>query len=69
MASTGRSSVWANEPRRSTWTSAAMADLLARHGYAVTHDQDLLETAAMLATPIHRRTSLGNSRVMVADRT
>jgi methyltransferase (TIGR00027 family) len=68
MASTGRSSVWANEPRRSTWTSAAMADLLARHGYAVTHDQDLLETAAMLATPIHRRTSLGNSRVMVADR-
>jgi methyltransferase (TIGR00027 family) len=68
MASTGRSSVWANEPRRSTWTSAAMADLLARHGYAVTHDEDLLETAAMLATPIHRRTSLGNSRVMVADR-
>jgi methyltransferase (TIGR00027 family) len=69
MASTGRSSVWANEPRRSTWTSAAMADLLARHGYAVTHDQDLLETAGVLMTPIHRRTSLGNSRVMVADRT
>jgi methyltransferase (TIGR00027 family) len=69
MASTGRSSVWAKEPWRSTWTSAAMAGLLARHGYAVIQDQDLLETAGVLATPIHRRRSLSNSRVMVADRT
>jgi methyltransferase (TIGR00027 family) len=69
MASTGRPSVWAKEPWRSTWTSAAMAGLLARHGYAVTQDQDLLETAGVLATPIHRRRSLSNSRVMVADRT
>jgi methyltransferase (TIGR00027 family) len=69
MASTGRSSVWANEPWRSTWTSAAMAALLARHGYAVTQDQALLETAGVLAIPIHHRKSLGNSRVMVADRT
>lgn len=69
MASTGRPSVWAGEPWRSTWTPAAMAGLLARHGYAVTRDDDLLDTAATLGMPIHHRRSLGHSRVMVADRT
>jgi methyltransferase (TIGR00027 family) len=69
MASTGRSSVWANEPWRSTWTPAAMAGLLARHGYTVTQDDSLLETAAVLAIPIRHRRSLHHSRVMVADRT
>jgi methyltransferase (TIGR00027 family) len=69
MASTGRSSVWADEPWRSTWTPAAMANLLARHGYTVTRDEDLLERAGALAIPIRRTTSLRNSRVMVADRT
>ena len=67
-ASTGRSSVWANEPWRSTWTPAAMAALLTRHGYTVRRDENLLATATTLAVPVRRRTSLGNSRVMVADR-
>jgi methyltransferase (TIGR00027 family) len=69
MASTGRSSVWANEPWRSTWRPAAMARLLARHHYTVTRDEDLLEAAGALATPVRHTTSLGNSRVMVAERT
>jgi methyltransferase (TIGR00027 family) len=69
MASTGRSSVWADEPWRSTWTPATMAGLLARHGYAVTRDEDLLATAVALAMPIRHRRSLRHSRVMVADRT
>ncbi|RZU75479.1 methyltransferase (TIGR00027 family) [Micromonospora kangleipakensis] len=69
MASTGRSSVWANEPWRSTWTPAAMTALLARHGYAVSRDENLLDTARALATPIRHSRSLGHSRVMVADRT
>jgi methyltransferase (TIGR00027 family) len=69
MASTGRSSVWAKEPWRSTWTPAAMAGLLARHGYAVTRDEDLLDTAVALATPTRHSKSLSHSRVMVADRT
>jgi methyltransferase (TIGR00027 family) len=69
MASTGRSSVWANEPWRSTWTPAAMARLLTRHDYTVTRDGDLLEAAGALATPVRHTTSLRNSRVMVADRT
>jgi methyltransferase (TIGR00027 family) len=67
-ASTGRSSVWATEPWRSTWTPAAMAGLLVRHGYTVTHDVGLLETAGELAIPIRHTTSLANGRVMVADR-
>jgi len=69
MATTGRSSVWANEPWRSTWTSAAMAGLLARHGYTVTNDQDLLAAAHALALPIRHRRSLSHGRVLVADRT
>ena len=68
MASTGRSSVWADEPWRSTWTPAAMAALLGRHGYAVTRDHDLLDTATALALPIRHATSLRHGRVMVADR-
>jgi methyltransferase (TIGR00027 family) len=69
MASTGRSSVWANEPWRSAWTPAAMAGLLVRNGYAVTRDESLLDVAGALAMPIRQRRSLGHSRVMVADRT
>ncbi|WP_422736264.1 class I SAM-dependent methyltransferase [Micromonospora sp. WMMD729] len=68
MASTGRRSFWATEPWRSTWTPAAMAALLARHGFTVTDDHDLLATARALAVPTRRTTSLARSRVMVADR-
>ncbi|GAA2532854.1 hypothetical protein Ahu01nite_068120 [Winogradskya humida] len=67
MASTGRRSVWAREPWRSTWTAGEMAALLARHGFTVTLDQNLLEVAEALETPAHRPRSLGNSRLMVAD--
>jgi methyltransferase (TIGR00027 family) len=67
MASTGRSSVWAKEPWRSTWTSEAMAALLASHGYTVTHDEGLLETARALGIPVNHPRSLGHGRVMVAD--
>ncbi|WP_213000229.1 class I SAM-dependent methyltransferase [Winogradskya consettensis] len=67
MASTGRRSVWAREPWRSTWTAGEMTALLARHGFTVTLDQDLLAVAAALETPSHRPRSLGNSRLMVAD--
>jgi hypothetical protein len=43
--------------------------LLARHGYAVTRDEDLLDTAVALATPTRHSKSLSHSRVMVADQT
>jgi methyltransferase (TIGR00027 family) len=66
-ASAGRSSVWANEPWRSTWTPAAMAALIARHGYTVTRDEHLLDTARALGLPVRRAISLRHSRVMIAD--
>jgi len=68
-ASTGRKSVWADEPWRSTWTSAAMSGLLNEHGFPVTRDEGLVEVAAALELPVRHGRSLGNSRVMVADRT
>jgi hypothetical protein len=45
-----------------------MTRLLAEHGYAATGDEGLLDTAAALAIPVRNRLSLGNSRVMTADR-
>jgi methyltransferase (TIGR00027 family) len=69
MASTGRSSVWANEPWRSTWTPAAMAGLLGRYGFAVGSDQDLFDMATALAVPTRHTRSLRHSRVTTADRT
>ncbi|MET8280770.1 class I SAM-dependent methyltransferase [Micromonospora sp. NPDC005174] len=68
MASTGRRSFWATEPWRSTWTPAAMTALLTRHGFTVTGDHDLLDTARALGLPIRRATSLAHSRVLVAER-
>ncbi|KKJ97430.1 class I SAM-dependent methyltransferase [Micromonospora sp. HK10] len=67
-ASTGRRSVWATEPWRSTWTPAAMAALLARHGYRVTRDESLLDVGRRLALPVGRASSLRHGRVLVADR-
>ncbi|WP_262284030.1 class I SAM-dependent methyltransferase [Micromonospora sp. MA102] len=67
-ASAGRSSVWANEPWRSTWTPAALAALLTRQGYRVTREESLLDTARTLALPVSRARSLRHGRVLVADR-
>ncbi|MEU1689903.1 class I SAM-dependent methyltransferase [Micromonospora sp. NPDC005707] len=67
-ASTGRASVWANEPWRSTWTPAAMAALLTRHGFHVTRAASLLDTARALGLPVPRARSLRHSQVTVADR-
>jgi methyltransferase (TIGR00027 family) len=68
MASTGRPSVWAEEPWRSTWTPAAMTALLARHGYVVGRDESLLDIASTLDLPVEHRASRAHGRVAVADR-
>ncbi|MBX6355030.1 MAG: class I SAM-dependent methyltransferase [Micromonosporaceae bacterium] len=59
---------WANEPVRSSWTPAAMADLLRHHGFAVRRDDDLLTLADALPIPVRQRNSLRAGRVAVADR-
>ena len=63
-----RPSPWAREPRRSSWTPAAMRAQLVRHGFNVVTDDDLLTLAATLPMPVRQRRSLGNGRVAVADR-
>lgn len=68
MRSAGRKSFWATEPWRSTWTSESMSALLARNGFTVAGDEDLLAIGSRLAMPIRHRRSLRHGRVMVADR-
>jgi methyltransferase (TIGR00027 family) len=58
----------AGEPRRSDWRPAAMAQLLARHGFGVTADADLLTLAATVPSPTTHATSLRLGRVLIADR-
>ncbi|WP_233219596.1 class I SAM-dependent methyltransferase [Micromonospora sp. RP3T] len=66
-ATTGRSSVWADEPWRSTRTPAAMAALLTRNGFTVTRTEHLLDAARRLGTPTHHPRSLRHSHLTVAD--
>ncbi|MEV4705073.1 class I SAM-dependent methyltransferase [Actinoplanes sp. NPDC049316] len=67
-ASAGRRSVWATEPWRSTWTPAAMAEVLERTGFHVGTDRSLLEIAEELGTPARHRRTLQHGRVAVAQR-
>jgi methyltransferase (TIGR00027 family) len=69
MTATARQrSPWADEPRRSSWRPAAMSELLARHGFRVDRDDDLLTLAEDLSVPVRQRQSLQTGRVAVADR-
>ena len=63
-----RPSLWGDEPRRSAWTARTMGGLLARHGFAVGTDADLLAIASGLPMEIRRRPSLRNGRVATAER-
>jgi methyltransferase (TIGR00027 family) len=63
-----RRSLWADEPRRSSWTPAAMSELLAGHGFDLHRDDDLLTLAQDLASPVRQRSSLQTGRVAIADR-
>jgi methyltransferase (TIGR00027 family) len=57
----------AGEPRRSVWTPAAWRRLLARHGFTVRSDEDLLAVAQRLAFDVGQHRSTRNGRVLVAD--
>jgi methyltransferase (TIGR00027 family) len=59
-------SLWRSEPRRSSWTPNAMRDLLTRHGFTITSDDDLLTLAEQLTIPVRQRRSLRHGRVATA---
>lgn len=64
----GRGDPLANEPQRSSWTPAAMRELLAGQGFVVARDDDLLTIAERLQFPVRNRRSLRVGRIAVADR-
>ncbi|HEX7745103.1 MAG TPA: class I SAM-dependent methyltransferase [Micromonosporaceae bacterium] len=69
MTATARKrSLWADEPRRSSWTPRAMGELLTAYGFSVNRDDDLLTLAEDLSVPIRPRRSLQTGRVVIADR-
>jgi methyltransferase (TIGR00027 family) len=63
----GQASPLAGEPWRSLWSPAAMRKLLARNGFRVREDRDLLEIALAIGSPATRRRSLRTGRVAVAS--
>jgi methyltransferase (TIGR00027 family) len=63
-----RPSPWVDEPLRSSWTPRAMSGLLAREGFRISRDTDLLSVANELRVPVRQRRSLATGRVAIADR-
>ncbi|HSS67591.1 MAG TPA: class I SAM-dependent methyltransferase [Nocardioidaceae bacterium] len=62
-----REDMWTNEPSRSTWKPASIAGLLARNGYQVVRDDNLLTIADELGVTATHRRSLSAGRVLVSD--
>jgi methyltransferase (TIGR00027 family) len=58
----------AGEPWLSTWTPASMSALLARHGFAVERDVDLLEIGRTIGLEPRSRRSAAAARVATAHR-
>lgn len=58
---------YAREPHRSAWTSRAMRELLARYGFEVAWDADLLTLADGVDMEVHHRRQLRHGRIAVAD--
>ncbi|HST47007.1 class I SAM-dependent methyltransferase [Jatrophihabitans sp.] len=67
MLKRGGSHPMAGEPWRSLWTPAALRRLLARHGFAVESDENLIEVAGRLGFELRQRRSTRTGRVLVAD--
>lgn len=63
----GRPDVYAHEPHRSSWTAHTLGELLARHGFGVRWDADLLTLVKGIDMPVRHRRSLRNGHVTVAD--
>lgn len=57
----------ADEPWRSLWTEAQLGELLARRGFGVRRDEDLLTIAERVGSPTRRRRSLSAGRLAIAS--
>lgn len=66
-ATAGQRSLWADEPRRSAWTPAAMGEVLTGQGFQVVSDEDVLTVAQRIAMPVRLGRSLRTARVAIAD--
>ncbi len=58
----------ADEPWRSTWSPARIGREVAVRGWRVTTDEQLLDCAESIGSPVVNRGSLTSGRVLVADR-
>lgn len=65
---TGLDPVTAGEPWRSLWAPREFEIALAKHGFQVVADTDLLTVAHQSGMPTRRRGSLANGRVAVSTR-
>jgi methyltransferase (TIGR00027 family) len=63
-----RANPWTAEPWRSAWSASSMSQLLARYGFVVRDDHDLLTTAHTLDAPTGPKASQRNARVAFADK-
>ncbi len=68
MAVSRQRSLWADEPRRSTWTPEALGRLLSAHGFTVRGHENLLALAGSLQVPVRQRGSLRTGQVTTATR-
>jgi methyltransferase (TIGR00027 family) len=68
IAASRRRSPWAAEPRRSAWTPGQLTALLAKNGFLVQSDEDLLAKAVDMGLRPRQRRPLLNSHVMLACR-
>jgi methyltransferase (TIGR00027 family) len=64
----GGANPWSSEPIRSTWRRPEMDALLARYGFPVATDDDLITLAERLDMRINQTMSLRTGRVAVGDR-
>ncbi|MGW5110400.1 class I SAM-dependent methyltransferase [Nocardia sp. NPDC004123] len=68
LSVSGRTNPMAGEPQRSSWTPAAMAALLAEHGFSVTADRDLQSVAVEAGIEGKRTSVRADGHIVIADR-
>ncbi|MBI1351714.1 MAG: hypothetical protein GC156_11420 [Actinomycetales bacterium] len=63
----GEQSPLVDEPWRSLWSAAQMAEALGVRGWTVVEDVDMLTYARRIGAPAQRTRSLSGARVVIAE--